>query len=73
MLWGGAAIGYWLKPLGWIERTAAFVAAALLVVALPLTDEIGIGAGLALLIWHAVRARGKRGADRPLPSQTPGT
>jgi TRAP-type uncharacterized transport system fused permease subunit len=73
VLWGGASIGYWLRPLGWIERTAAFVAAALLVVALPLTDELGIGAGLALLIWHGVRARGQRTADRPRASQTPGT
>jgi TRAP transporter 4TM/12TM fusion protein len=59
LLWGGTAIGYWFGPLNWIERALAFFAAALLVAALPLTDEIGIGLGVALLVWHLVRLRGR--------------
>ncbi|MCW5627917.1 MAG: TRAP transporter permease [Rhodoferax sp.] len=56
-LWGGAAIGFWLAPLHWFERLWAFVAAAFLVVALPVSDEIGLGMALALLVWHGLRAR----------------
>ncbi|MCB2003738.1 MAG: TRAP transporter permease [Burkholderiaceae bacterium] len=56
-LWGGAAIGFWLAPLHWFERLWAFVAAAFLVVALPISDEIGLGMALALLVWHGLRAR----------------
>jgi TRAP transporter 4TM/12TM fusion protein len=59
-LWGGAAIGYWLAPLNWFERIWAFVAAAFLVVAAPVTDEIGIGMALVLLAWHLLRIRSKR-------------
>ena len=41
-LWGGAAIGYWLKPLGWIERTRRIRGGgAAGCGALPLTDELG--------------------------------
>ncbi|HEX6364079.1 MAG TPA: TRAP transporter permease, partial [Albitalea sp.] len=43
VLWGGTAIGYWAGPLSLVERAAAFAAACALVLALPLTDEIGIG------------------------------
>jgi TRAP transporter 4TM/12TM fusion protein len=60
LLWGGAAIGYWFAPLNWFERAFGFVAAALLVAAAPLTDELGIGAALLLMAWHAVRVRGHR-------------
>jgi TRAP transporter 4TM/12TM fusion protein len=65
VLWGGAAIGFWLAPLNWLERALAFAAAALLVAAVPLTDEIGIASAVALLAWHVVRARGAR---RPRPT-----
>ena len=57
VLWGGAAIGYWLGPLRWYERIAAFVAACFLVTALPVTDEIGLGLAALLAAWHAVRER----------------
>ncbi len=56
-LWGCTAIGYWLAPLNWFERLWAFVAAAFLVVALPISDEIGLGMALALVVWHVLRAR----------------
>jgi TRAP transporter 4TM/12TM fusion protein len=57
LLWGGAAIGYWLTPLRWYERAWAFLAAGFLVAAVPATDEIGIAMTAALVAWHAVHAR----------------
>jgi TRAP-type uncharacterized transport system fused permease subunit len=56
-LWGAAAIGYLRGPLNWLERAAAFTAAALLVATIPLTDEAGFAAGAALLAWHVWRTR----------------
>jgi TRAP transporter 4TM/12TM fusion protein len=60
LLWGGTAIGYWLAPLRWFERLWAFVAAAFLVVAAPVTDEIGLGMTVALVLWHVIRTRALR-------------
>lgn len=57
MLWGAAAIGYALAPLAWWERVVAFVSAAFLVVAMPVTDEIGLGAAAVLIAWHYLRVR----------------
>jgi TRAP transporter 4TM/12TM fusion protein len=71
VLWGGAAIGYWLAPLSWIERVWAFAAASCLVAALPLTDEIGIGMGIALALWHFVRLRGRQRAERSPAPESP--
>lgn len=56
-LWGIAAIGYWLTNLSWYERIIAVGAAALLVVALPVTDEIGFATAAALIAWHIVKYR----------------
>lgn len=55
VLWGGAAIGFWLAPLSWLARAWALVAACFLVAALPLTDEIGLGMAAALAVWHLLR------------------
>ena len=63
LLWGGTAIGYWLAPLNWIERLWAFIAAAFLVAALPLTDEIGFALAIALAVWHFLKVRGQRRAQ----------
>jgi len=60
VLWGGTAIGFWLAPLNWIERAIAFAAAALLVAAVPLTDELGIATAAALIVWHVLRWRAQR-------------
>jgi TRAP transporter 4TM/12TM fusion protein len=57
VLWGGAVIGHWLAPLRWYERLFAFAAAALLVAALPVTDEIGLAMTAALVVWHVARER----------------
>src|SRR5919107_2315158 len=57
-LWGVAAVGYFLKPLSWWERIWATVAAALLVAAIPLTDEFGFVLSALFVgfhIWHSRR------------------
>ncbi|MEO8507307.1 MAG: TRAP transporter permease [Betaproteobacteria bacterium] len=59
-LWGAASIGYLWSPLTWMERIVAAGAAASLVVALPVTDEVGFGLAVALLAHH--RWRGRRQA-----------
>jgi TRAP transporter 4TM/12TM fusion protein len=58
-LWGGAAVGYFLRgPLNWPERIAAFVAASLLVAAAPWTDNVGFVASALFIAWHWWRTRG---------------
>ena len=59
ILWGGAVIGYWLGPLRWYERLFAFAAAAFLVAALPVTDEIGLAMTAVLVVWHVARERNR--------------
>ena len=59
-LWGGAAVGYLRAPLNWPERIVAFAAAALLVAAVPWTDQAGFVASAAFLAWHVWRSRGAR-------------
>jgi TRAP transporter 4TM/12TM fusion protein len=68
-LWGIAAVGYWRAPVNWFERVFAFVAAAFLVSAVPLTDEIGLLLCVLFVVWHLsrVRAARKRGAIAPSP------
>ncbi|HET6469538.1 MAG TPA: TRAP transporter large permease subunit, partial [Geminicoccaceae bacterium] len=56
-LWGAAAIGYLRAPLGWGERLLAMAAAFTLVVAMPITDEVGFGLALLFLVWHWWRSR----------------
>jgi len=56
-LWGSAAIGYLWAPLNLVERAVATVAAGLLVVALPVTDETGFATGAAFIAWHFWRNR----------------
>jgi len=59
-LWGAAAIGYLRAPMSWPERLWATAAAACLVVAMPITDEIGLTLGAAFLGWHWLRVRRSR-------------
>jgi len=56
-LWGAAAIGHLQAPLNWPERALCAAASLLLVVAVPLTDEIGFAIGGLFLVWHFVKAR----------------
>ncbi|MBL8488839.1 MAG: TRAP transporter permease, partial [Rhodocyclaceae bacterium] len=58
-LWGAAAIGHLRAPLGWAERGFAAAAAFLLVIAVPLTDEIGFALAAAFLAWHWLRTRAR--------------
>ena len=68
LLWGGAAIGYWLAPLSLAARAWALVAAGFLVVALPLTDEIGLGMAAALVAWHLLRHKRTGGGGEGTPT-----
>jgi len=54
-LWGGAAVGYLRGSLNWAERIVALLAAALLVAAIPWTDQVGFALCAALVVWHLVR------------------
>ena len=56
-MWGAGAIGFLFGPLNWVERIVAIVAASFLVVALPLTDEIGLAAVAVFVAWHWWRTR----------------
>ena len=58
LLWGGAAIGFWLGPLNIAERVFAFVAACFLVAAASWTDETGFALTALLMVWHYFRVRG---------------
>ena len=66
-LWGAAAIGYLRAKLTILERIWATAAAFLLVVALPITDELGLGlfVGFAAFHWWRTRKQpGERHVDR---------
>lgn len=56
-LWGAAAIGYLAARMSWLERLWATAAAFSLVVAQPLTDEIGLALSATLIAWHLWRVR----------------
>jgi TRAP-type uncharacterized transport system fused permease subunit len=59
LLWGTAAVGYFLKPLAWWERIWAAAAAGLLVAAVPLTDEAGFVLAALFVgfhVWHKRKA-----------------
>jgi TRAP transporter 4TM/12TM fusion protein len=55
LLWGIAVVGYLRAPLAAWERVLAAVAAALLVAALPITDEAGFVLGALFIAWHLWR------------------
>ncbi|UYP30474.1 TRAP transporter permease [Pseudomonas sp. Z8(2022)] len=56
-LWGIAVVGYYRLPLSWIERLVAVGAGFALVLAMPISDEIGFVVGAVLLAQHIWRAR----------------
>lgn len=57
VLWAAAATGYLLGHLNIAERIWAFAAAALLILAVPISDQLGFAGTLAFLAWHIVRTR----------------
>ncbi|OGB01687.1 MAG: C4-dicarboxylate ABC transporter [Burkholderiales bacterium RIFCSPHIGHO2_12_FULL_61_11] len=59
-MWGAGAIGFLFGPLNWLERILTIVAASFLVVAFPMTDEIGLGAVVFFVAWHLWKTRGHR-------------
>jgi len=56
-LWAVMTIGYLWQPVGLLWRVFAFVAAALLVAAMPFTDEIGFAMAAVFIIWQWFRNR----------------
>ncbi len=56
-LWGAASIGFLRARLAWWERLLAAASALLLVVAIPLTDQMGFVACALFLLWHWWRTR----------------
>jgi len=51
-LWAVMTIGYMWQPVGWFGRLIAFAATALLVAAVPFTDEIGFAMSAAFILWQ---------------------
>ncbi|MDP3342500.1 TRAP transporter permease [Frigidibacter sp.] len=56
-LWGVAVVGYFLRPAQMWERLLAFAAGVSLIVALPMTDEIGFALAALFVLQHWLRAR----------------
>ncbi|MGE4218052.1 MAG: TRAP transporter permease [Alphaproteobacteria bacterium] len=56
-LWGAAAIGFLSRPMALCERALAAAAAFSLVLALPVTDEIGFALAATVLALHWWRGR----------------
>ncbi|GGE53330.1 C4-dicarboxylate ABC transporter [Agaricicola taiwanensis] len=67
-LWGAAGIGFLRTKLAWWERLWAFGAAAFLIAALPMTDEIGFAACVAFIAWHLWRTRSVSTATTTAPA-----
>ena len=56
-LWGGAATGYLLGPMTWLDRIIATASAALVVVAISWTDEAGFAIGAVFLLYRYWKLR----------------
>ncbi|MNG08777.1 DctM-like transporter [compost metagenome] len=56
-LWGIAVVGHLTLPMVWWERLLAFGAGVSLILALPISDEVGFAVGLLLIGQHIWRAR----------------
>ncbi|VVM49265.1 TRAP transporter permease [Pseudomonas fluorescens] len=56
-LWGMASTGYLQQKMAIWERSLSLGAGALLVVALPLTDEVGFALGVLVILQHVWRSR----------------
>ena len=57
VLWGAAVVGFLSTRMAAWERLAAFAAGVLLVLALPLTDEVGFALAVILIGQHWWRSR----------------
>jgi len=56
-LWGAAMVGYLLRPMALWERALATAAAFSLVLAIPLTDQLGFVLAILVVAIHLWRAR----------------
>jgi TRAP transporter 4TM/12TM fusion protein len=56
-LWSFAVVGFLSRPLAWWERLIAFAAGVALVLALPISDQLGFALGILLVAQHLWRAR----------------
>jgi TRAP transporter 4TM/12TM fusion protein len=61
-LWAVMTIGYLWQPVNWFGRAVAFAAAALLVAAVPLTDEVGFALAAVFVLWQWFANRRPRAA-----------
>lgn len=62
-LWGAGATGYLFKDLNPFERIFVIVAAALLVMASPMSDQLGLGAAAIFIVWHFIASRKAKAAS----------
>ncbi|HWV11428.1 MULTISPECIES: TRAP transporter permease [unclassified Pseudomonas] len=56
-LWGLVVVGYLNTRLAWWERLLAFAAGVSLILALPISDEIGFALGVLVVAQHLWRTR----------------
>ncbi|WXL25853.1 TRAP transporter permease [Ectopseudomonas mendocina] len=56
-LWGMAVVGFLSVRLAWWERLLAFAAGVSLILAMPVSDELGFALGIVLIAQHIWRAR----------------
>ena len=56
-LWGMAVVGHLSMRLSVLERLLAFSAGVLLILALPISDEVGFALGIIVIAQHIWRAR----------------
>lgn len=56
-IWGVIFTGFLLQKLYWWERVIGFLAGASLILATPLSDEIGFGLALLFIVQHSLRVR----------------
>ncbi|MDG1583152.1 TRAP transporter permease [Pseudomonas sp. GOM6] len=56
-IWGAVFTGYLQRSLSWWERILGFAAGAALIIAAPITDEIGFALAALFLVQHFWRAR----------------
>ena len=57
VLWGGVVVGHLYGDLTKTQRVGCGLTAAMLVSAMPLTDEIGFGMAAAMAVWMLITGR----------------
>ncbi len=62
-LWGAGMTGYLFTRMNAFERVYVVLAAALLVTAIPITDDIGFAATALFLVWHMIQSRREAAAQ----------